>query len=311
MARCTQGWLLRGFGYLLYVLLAAALLLWLLFPREAIQRLLAGYLNSSSPTLQWRVGSVTLHAPLRLTMEAIEGYGKEGERTPLIRVDSLVLWPEWMASLTARAPRLGYGMRIGKGRVDGSIRADGGLEQLVVQGTVRELQLADWPLLALRLGRDVKGMLGASFTGTVAANTGQIGQVEARVRIENGQMALKRPILSHGVLPFSALSMTVRGDGARVHVQEGTAESGLFRCRFSGTLELNEDLAVAQLAIRGSLQPEAGFFKGVKSGIALQAFRAKLQDAPLPFRLSGELADPGIHFEEFSLLVQTLEKELR
>lgn len=71
------------------------------------------------------------------------------------------------------------------------------------------------------------------------------------------------------------------------------------------------DLALSQLDLKGTMQPKTKFFKGLDNTVALQAFRVQLKDNSLPFRVSGDLSNPGIHFEEYSMHVQTLEKELK
>ena len=46
------------------------------------------------------------------------------------------------------------------------------------------------------------------------------------------------------------------------------------------------------------MQPKTKFFKGLDNTVALQAFRVQLKDNSLPFRISGDLSNPGIHYEE-------------
>jgi hypothetical protein len=49
----------------------------------------------------------------------------------------------------------------------------------------------------------------------------------------------------------------------------------------------------------------------VDNASLLKVIRTQLKDKTVPFRVSGDLYNPGIHFEEFSLLFQSLEKELK
>ena len=87
--------------------------------------------------------------------------------------------------------------------------------------------------------------------------------------------------------------------------------SELFDGQFSGTVILNRDPALGQLDLKGAMQPTAKFYKGLNNTLALQAFRVQLTDNSLPFRISGELSNPGIHYEGYSQLFQTLEMELK
>ena len=59
----------------------------------------------------------------------------------------------------------------------------------------------------------------------------------------------------------------------------------------------------ASTAAPTSLAASAASAAGGRSG------RPRLRDRPLPFRVTGALRDPGVHFEEFSLLFDALSKE--
>jgi hypothetical protein len=87
--------------------------------------------------------------------------------------------------------------------------------------------------------------------------------------------------------------------------------SELFEAQFSGMMTVNRDPALCQLDLKGFMQPKTKFFQGLNNTLALQAFRVELKDNPLPFRITGDLSNPGIHYEGFSMLFQTLEKELK
>ena len=58
------------------------------------------------------------------------------------------------------------------------------------------------------------------------------------------------------------------------------------------------DLAASPITLSGSPQPRSEFFSaaGVSPG-ALAEVRSRLRDRPLPFRVSGNLGNPGIHFD--------------
>jgi type II secretion system protein N len=296
-------------GYLAYGLGMLALALWLLFPEDALRRAFVGRLNAACPELRWRVRSVRMEAPLTLTAEAVEGIGPA--ETVLVRVDALTVQPEWAASLQRLRPRFRGRMQLGQGSLAGTVQFNGGSAEPSWEGTARQLQLADCPYLARRLGRDLAGAVSATFSGSGIPGQQANAQLLAEVRVENGRLELKKPILSHFAIPFSLVRFNLRGNGKRVQIEQGVGESELLACRFSGQAEWADDPVAAQIALRGEAHPTPRFFKGLSNTVAVQSLRAQLRDKPLPFRISGDPLNPSIHFEEFSLLFQTLEKELR
>ena len=296
-------------GYLAYALGVLALALWLLFPEDALRRALVDRLNAACPEMQWRVRSVRLKAPMTLIAEGIAGYGLA--ETELVRVDLLTVQPDWAASLQLLHPRLKGQLLVGQGSLAGTAQFNGGSALFSWEGTARQLQLADCPWLSRRLGRELAGAVSATFSGSGVLGKQENSQLHAEMRIENGRLELKKPILSHFAIPFSLVRCNLRGNGKRVQIEQGVGESELLNCRFSGQAELADDPVAAQIVLRGEANPTPRFFKGLNNTIAVQSLRAQLKDKPLPFRVTGDPLNPSIHFEEFSMLFQTLEKELR
>ncbi|WP_319588007.1 type II secretion system protein GspN [uncultured Desulfobulbus sp.] len=311
MLRKALGWVGRSVGYLLYALGLIGLLLWLLFPQEAVRRYLEASLNRVSPTLRWQIEGVALEIPEGLTLRAIGGYEKGEGKIPLLRINSLTLRPNIAESLQAGRPQVGYWLTAGKGTVAGIVRMTDWQKVLQVEGTVQDSQLTDFPLLSRQLGRTLQGSISGTFTGTILLAKGEMAELEARLKVANGRLGLKRPILGHTELPFSQGTFTLRGHGDKLELAQGRVESELFGGQFSGTITMHRDLALSQLDLKGTMQPKTKFFKGLDNTVALQAFRVQLKDNSLPFRVSGDLSNPGIHFEEYSMHVQTLEKELK
>lgn len=296
-------------GYLAYALGVLALALWLLFPEDALRRTVVDRLNAACPELQWRVRSVRMAAPLTLSAEGIAGHGSA--ETELVRVDLLTVQPDWAGSLKTLRPRLRVRLLVGQGSLDGTAQWNGGSSLFSWEGSARRLQLADCPWLARRLGRELAGAVSATFSGSGVPGQQGNAQLRAEVRIENGRLELKKPILSHFAMPFSLVRFNLRGNGHRVQIEQGVGESELLNCRFSGQAEWTDDPSAAQIVLRGEAHPTPRFFKGLDNTVAVQSLRAQLKDSPLPFRVTGDPLNPSIHFEEFSMLFQSLEKELR
>jgi len=180
-----------------------------------------------------------------------------------------------------------------------------------VEGAAQNFRLTDFPLLGRQLGRTLQGSVSGTFSGTIVPAKGEVAELEARVQVTDGRLGLKQPILGHAELPLSQGTFNLRGHGEKMELAQGKVESELFEGQFSGTITMHREPALSQLNVKGSMQPKTKFFKGLDNTVALQAFRVQLKDNSLPFQISGDLSNPGIHFEEYSMLVETLEKELK
>ncbi len=311
MLKKTCGWLGRCAGYLLYILALLALLLWLIFPKETCKRLLVQYLNSAFPQLSWQVQSITLQIPEGVTLMGIEGYEARDARKPQVRVDVLTLRPDIAGMVQTKRLQAAYRMVLAQGVIAGVVRKDSWGEGLRVEGSVQGLQLAECTILARQLEREVQGTVSATFSSRVQPLSVAIPEIEAKLRVDQGCLGLKRPIIDHTVLPFSRAEVIIRGRGETVQLEQGMVESELFSGQFSGEIKTSQGPVATQIDIRGTLQPRPEFFKGVDNASLLKVIRTQLKERAVPFRVSGDLHNSGIHFEEFSMLFQSLEKELR
>jgi type II secretion system protein N len=298
-------------GYLLYAVGLLGLLLWLLFPREPLHRLLVRFLNTSLPACSWQVQAIEWRIFEGVTLRAVEGYEPREEKKPLVRLDALTLRPDFVGMLRTRQMRVDYRLALARGTVNGSLQTTGDRKQVRFEGTLQGVQLAEMALVSRLLQRNMDGVIAATFDGIAQRDSMRIGEINGKVRIDNGRLELKRPILNHAVLPFSQATMALQLRGEMVKVEQGRIESALFSGQFEGAVELDQDMARSRVVVQGTILPRPEFFKGVDNPALLQVFRNRLKDDSLPFRVSGNLAEPGIHFEEYSLLFQSLEEELQ
>jgi type II secretion system protein N len=311
MLKKTSGWVGSRIGYLLYAIGLVVLLLWLLFPKETMRRHLVESLNQVYPDSRWQVEAVTLDFPAGLTLRAIECFEKGEEKKPLLLINSLTMRVNFAESLRTGRLHVEYRMVTGKGSVAGLARMNDGQEGLDIEGTIQDVKLTDFPQLSRQLGRILRGSVSGTFSGTVLPAQGEVSDLEARLKVENGRLGLKRPILSHKEFPFSQGTVILHGRGARLQLEQGMLQSELFDAQFSGMMTVNRDPALCQLDLEGFMQPKTKIFQGLNNTVALQAFLVELKDNSLPFRIIGDLSNPGIHYKGFSMLFQTLEKELK
>lgn len=295
-------------AYLGFALGLALLFLWLLLPRQALPDLMAGALNRAWPQLRWQVRSLSLRLPEGLRLAGVEGYGTGLDKAPQVRIDSLTVRPDLAVLVRSGRPQAHYRLVLARGEVTGTVGLEDWNRGLRLAGTMAGVELAELPLLARFLGRDIDGTLAATFKGVLATAGG--GALEGELAVANGRLALRRPVLAHRSLPFSRATVQLRANGPSLQLDQGQVESELFSGQFAGAVTWPPDQPLGRIRIQGQLQPRPLFFKGVSSGAVLQLLRSQLKDNTLPFRISGSPDDPGLIFEEYAVLFQSLQKEL-
>jgi hypothetical protein len=225
-------------------------------------------------------------------------------------VDRVELSPGWKNLVHAQKLWVHYSLLLGKGRVEGRLSKSGS-SGYQIQGTVRGLQLAAFPLLAHGLERKVQGELHAVFEMERIVNGSPGWRWKAQVTVDRGQVTLARPIFRHTVLPFSQVSVLLLGENGRVVVDQGKIHSTLGQGWLNGTIHLDSYWPRSQLALRGGFHPEPSFFQGFDSTVTLLSIRDQLKNKPLPVSISGTVHHPGIHFEDLTMQISALEQEGR
>jgi len=307
--RARNGGWFHSLGYLLYTLAAAGIALWFLFPAQSVQRLLVRALGALAPGIAWSVGTIELGLPLSMKVKGVEGYSVPDSNTPALRIDQLTVWPDWETSIRKQALWLNYQIRLGSGVLRGRLwRQEQGY---TFSGMARDLQLESIPLLSNQLGRQLNGTVSAAFEGEGCPRPLESCAWKVQCTLEDGRMALVRPLLRHTELAFSQVSMLLRGKGREISITKGKLTSPLGDGWFNGSLMVMADPLQSQLKFRGGFHPQPAFFDGLEKTVALQAVQLELHDKPLPFNLSGTLRHPGIHFESLAMQMYTLEKEIQ
>jgi len=299
-----------GIGYLLYVVGILILLLWFLFPKETIRRSLEAGLGRIWPELHWRIGAMTVAMPPSLVLSEVLGYDRVGDKRTLFRFDRVTVHPQLFESIKTQRLQAEYRVELGKGNLAGQFSTDFSGGNLLMEGTVQQVNLADIPWVNHYLKRGGYGTVSGRFTAAVPQQD-RMPSLAADIRVESGRVGLKHPILSHTELPFSLATVTLKSRGAVIHMDNGMIESELLDGRFLGTITLHPDPMFSQIDLRGDVQPKKKFFKAVSNTLAYEAFRLQLKENPLPFMISGTLMEPGIHYGEYAILFQKLEKELQ
>lgn len=301
-----------GLGYVLYTLTMTGVCLWLMFPRDALHRLLVRSFDATLAPLQWRVGALAFALPVAVSLEAIEGYSRADKQQPLVRVDSLMVTLDLAMLLREGKIKTDVRMKLAKGTIDGALSLQRRTMDLGFTGTMQGVRVEELAVIMRSMQRDVQGAASGSLSGTLRLKPLALSETLAKFRLEDGRLELKQPVLGHTVLPFTLASATLALKGDRLAVTEGNIDSSLGVGEFTGEIGLQKAWTLSPLAVKGRVQPRPELFKSfADTPPALQAVRQRLKDRPLPFRLSGELGAPAIHFEEFAVLFEALNAESR
>ncbi|NLZ16247.1 MAG: type II secretion system protein GspN [Desulfobulbaceae bacterium] len=298
---------LIGLGASVFILALLIFFAWLLFPRDFVRQVPEKVLNRTLPQWQWQVDAVQYEPPLALRLAQLEARPRNvGFQSALpVQIDSLILQPDWFYLLRKQEWRGSFAAGLADGVIDGklSLHTDKGQQDLVLATEFDALNLAALPWLKQMLDREVQGRLSGRGEARLGLQSGTPADVQARLEMAAGVIPLRNPVLGHGQLPFTRLSLKLEQQGQNLILKNGILDSPLGKGEFTGQVALVRPLASSSIAVRGVLQAGPELFSHVRDQQDLQGFRLQAARGPLAVSLSGSLKDPALAFERGALPV--------
>ncbi len=298
-------------------ILVLALLLffaWLLFPRDFVRDVPEKALNRALPQFQWQVGTVRYDWPLALRLERVEalssGQGTGGARgtgdtgtAAALFIDSLTLRPDLFFYLRERQWRGSFAAGLAGGTLQGqgTVQTVNEQQELAVSASLDALDLTALGWLSQMLERQVQGRLSGAIGTRLALRTAMPANLQARLRIADGTIPLRNPVLGHERLSFAHLSLQLAQEGRNLILKNGTLDSPLCLGEFAGQIALARPMAESAVSVRGTLQARPALFEHVRDRQDLQPLRLQAAQGPLVAMLSGTLHDPALAFERAAL----------
>lgn len=309
MLRKVVRWVGSVIGYGLFTGVVLLSCLWFLFPEKPVRRYLTETLNTLSPEIQWSLGQIVVHPLLGLKVSNIEIIDTHGENSSLLTIETLSIRPLIAEILTQRKPVISYYMEMYDGETHGrAIWVEN--EMLEWQGQAEQIDLAAIKIIVEQLKRQVKGKMTAKYSGSLSLTDYQ-PKLQANLIFADGEIPFAQPLLGHSLLPFSQMDMKLELVGDQCILTDGEIVSVLLKGRFEGEVGFAKSLPMSSIEVTGEIDPRPELFGLVKNKVALDAMRSVLSGKALPFTISGELGQPGLDFDEFSMHISALQQELK
>jgi type II secretion system protein N len=143
----------------------------------------------------------------------------------------------------------------------------------------------------------VKGILGGIITYSGQGNLLINGTGEANLRISDGSVELLQPIFSLESVSFDDVRIKMILEKTKIKLTHVELKGREIKGTLSGTIGLKQNFSKSRLALRGSIEPLEGFFKGENGAPRImKLFKRRLRKGKLSFVVRGTPADPKIRF---------------
>ena len=276
-------------------------LLYYRFPSDALGDYLQSTADEINPRYHVLVGKVRPSFPFGMKFLKTRVSLRENRDTNLFMAESLLIKPGLWSFLKGESKYwfdcLAYGGDI-KGSVNFSDNSGEASERLFTTSMeLRDIRINDYEYLFTLIGRNVKGVLGGIITYSGQGSLLINGTGEANLRISDGSVELLQPIFSLESVSFDDLWIKMILEKTKIKLTRVELEGREIKGTLSGTIGLKQNFSRSRLALRGSIEPLEGFFKGENGAPRImKLFKRRLRKGKLSFVVRGTPADPKIRF---------------
>jgi type II secretion system protein N len=284
-------------GYLLFTLMALALMLWYQFPGDAVKKRLEAELSALTPGVTWKIDKVSLAFPAAVKLTHVTLYSSKRPKESGIRFDSLSLRPNTIQFAKKKKISVDYTVELFQGSVKGHLDFGRNKKLLSYNGIAKGIKLVELLELHKALGRKISGVLSANFSGSASVDASTNYTSQGNVVLTEGVLGLQQPVLGMKKIDFNTVNLALTYNDKVLTVTEGRLAAKMLTANFTGTVTpYKPEILRSSVQVQGDLTPRPELMASLGSGTSVNLLKKQLKNGKLSFTINGSLTEPGIVF---------------
>lgn len=226
-----------------YILAIGIVLLYVLFPADAVKNHLANKINRNVSEVQVAIGSLRLGFPPALTLKEVT-FSKNG--TLLGSMDILKLSPGWLSLFSSRKAFKFKGQAY-QGDVSGSCRVSFENDGIEASASVNfsEIRLEQVPALKAQTRDGLTGALSGSFQADASSTNPAAGN--GHIFISDCNFALPEPLMGIQQLEFQRVEADFDFEGRKLEIRDGELDGTEFNGSVAGSIYFESPTAGSEM----------------------------------------------------------------
>jgi len=287
-AATNKKWL----GYTLYVVLVTLVLLYYLFPAQAVEETVDNSISRISPELGFKADNIGPWIPAGLRISGARIYTKDALVPPVFQADGVYIGPR-ILQLVKGEYSFDISGRAYKADINGSLQA--GDEQggsFAGELSIRGFDLAAYEFLAEKLKHRITGKINGNIVfDKDSANAGENGKAE--LRLTEGQLQFQAPIFGISAVDLQNIDLQLELRNKEITITKAELNGSELKASLTGSIQLQPDMKLSQLNLKGTLEPLAEFYKNYPEiRELLKSMRKRVRRGQYFFAITGTLGEP-------------------
>ena len=283
----------KWLGYMLYVVLVALFLLYFLFPVNAVEEFLAYSVSRINPGLAFQAAEIRPKIPAGLHIVEGRVYLLEAPGQTVFEADDLYIAPQLLKVISGNYFFTVKGEAYG-GKIDGSIHIAGkDAGAFGSEVTFNDLNLEDYAFLAQKFTHRLSGSLsgGVVYGSNQTENTGGSGRGD--LHLSGGRLQFQAPVFGVSGIDLQNFDLGMELSGGKITIVKADLAGQEVKASLTGTIQLQDDIVLSQLNLKGTLEFMAEFYKSHPDIFELlRSMKKRVRRGQYFFAITGTLGAP-------------------
>ena len=282
----------KWLGYALYVVLVTVMLLYYLFPAQSLEEFLNNSVSRISPEFSFKAEKIRPGIPAGFQITAGKIYLSNSPDPAVFKTDSFFIGPQILKLIKGE-----YSFDLDgeayRGDINGTLQFTGENKDISSAITFRDFALAEYDFLSGKFKHRLIGSLSGEITynGESAGATG--GSGKADLRLSDGQLQFQAPVLNITSLDLQNIKLEAELSRRVITISKAKLAGPEVNGSLSGSIQLQKDIRLSQLNLKGTLEPLAEFYKNYPEiRQLLKAMKKRVKRGQYFFTVTGTLGEP-------------------
>jgi type II secretion system protein N len=282
----------KWLGYTLYVILVTAILLYYLFPAQAVEKFLDSSVSRANSEFAFKAEKIRPWIPAGLRITAGQIYLRNTPEPAFFKADSIYIGPQ-ILKLVKGEYSVDLDGKAYKGDINGTLFFTGEDKDIASEITFRDLALADYNFLTEKFKHRVIGNLSGEivYSNESAGTAGRSGRAD--LRLSDGQLQFQAPVFEITSLDLQSIKLEAQLRGREITIIKAELEGPEVNGSMTGSVQLQKDIRLSQLNLKGTLEPLAEFYKNYPEvRVLLKSMKKRVKRGQYFFTVTGTLGNP-------------------
>lgn len=280
-----------GIAWAVFIICAALLFLYILFPTDSAKEYLADLVRQTHPNLTLEIGQLKLGFPPSVKLYDVSVYHSDRNIADL---ENVTIWPDivslFLATTHISFKGNGHGGNF-KGGVDIIKKAEN--REVIIDADLAGIQVNQLEALSALTTHKISGSLDGTLTFTAKVPHQEL---VGDLTLVDGKIDLSPPLLAQKVLAFDSIEAQLMFNGRILTIERCELQGDQLDGEVAGSIKFGHHLAARILDLSGTVRPHEALFARLSDQAPKLLANKNWQTQGVPFKIKGPVEAPTYSF---------------